>query len=782
MMDRRDLFFTTALPLALSPEAFAANAAFPAEPPNRALFPCPRQGATVGVTPPGFAWWRVEGAASYRLSIRNNYGRVVYDANLLEDPVHLPPEPLPAGRYTWNVEAFGKSGERIATRGAWPFTVPEEIPELPWVDPSALLGRVPGAHPRYIFLKEDLPAIRASLRTTRRAAWEEVKARAGSLLDTPLPEPPRYHTFEGRTRQRMGYFEYFRNFRGFLDNAMSVLALAYLMSGDERYGLAAKRILLEVETWGIGGPMSILSPFGDEPGLSLCRHGQRAYDWLYDLFDESERERVRRMTIGRGAQILERLKKADYLFTSAESHNGRLIAYLSEYAIVCKGETSEAATWLDYSLRALTTFYPHWAGPDGGWAEGIGYALAYNTIYLPALESLRAACRYDLYRRPFYGNIRKFFLYCASPIAEVRPFGDGAERDGVGSSGAALLLHHGRRFEDPASVWWSKKTGASPSGSDAMIPLLTEDNVKPAPPSNLPSARLFRGVGWAGLHSTLDQPEHDTFFLFKSSPYGSVSHSHADQNGFAILKGGKALAIPSGHYGPAYGMPHHANWTRQTKANNCILVNGEGQTVRQAWANGAIKDFRHQEAISYLLGDATPAYAGKLTRCHRHVLFLRPGVILMLDDLEAPEPAQFQWLLHSLEKMTLKPSVGQVSSTRGQASLTARLHCRQDLNITQTDKFNPPFNEGNPEEYQREMPNHWHVTASTKTKSESVRILAVMLVRDNIQDIEVKWQSAGLAITTPQGSGQASASLDPEIQLTASWKPAAGPEETFALL
>ena len=61
----------------------------------------------------------------------------------------------------------------------------------------------------------------------------------------------------------------------------------------------------------------------------------------------------------------------------------------------------------------------------------------------------------------------------------------------------------------------------------------------------MPSAALFRGIGWAGLHSALDNPQRDTFFLFKSSPFGSVSHSHADQNSFAIMKGGRALAIPT---------------------------------------------------------------------------------------------------------------------------------------------------------------------------------------------------------------------------------------------
>ncbi len=776
---RRREFLLSPAPLLL-PHGLAA-AGFPEKPEPRALFPAPKDGQTVGLNPPGFAWWRAKGASDYRIVIRDAKKREVYAAAGLPDPVHVPCRSFRPGRYSWDVEALDESGGVLARRGPRSFTIPREAPEFPWQDATRLLRNVPDTRPRYIFLADRLPRIRETLKTTRREAWEAIRARADEALKLPLPEPPRYHTFEGRTRQRMGYTHYFRDFRRYIDRGMSILALAYLMTGDERYGLAAKKILLEVETWGIEGPMSVLSRYGDEPGLSMARHGHRAYDWLYPLLDDGERARVREMTIGRARQVLERLRRADYLYRPGESHNGRLIAYLAEYAVVCKGEARDAAEWLDYSLRALMTFYPHWAGSDGGWAEGVSYALAYNTIYLPALESLRAAAGLDLYRRPFYRRIRRFFLYCTSPIGEMRPFGDGAERGGVGSAGAALMLHHGRRFRDPACVWYARQTGAVPVGADAMVSLITEDDVQPKPPASLPQAAVFRGVGWAGLHSALDKPEQDTFFLFKSSPYGSVSHSHADQNGFAILKGGRALAIPSGHYAPSYGMPHHALWTRQTKANNCILVNGEGQVVREPWANGRITGFRHQKAITYVCGDATPAYAGKLKRYLRHVVFLRPGAVLVADEIEAPQPARFQWLLHALERMELDEGAVQILSRRQGASLTVRLFSDLGFSLSQTDQFHPPVNEGNPPEYHVDLPNHWHMTAATNERAAKTVIVAAMAVAGPGERLETEWIENGLRITTPEGSGLVRAVTAPGLHLEAEWNPRRGAGERFSL-
>jgi len=744
----------------------AQTNAFPSAQPERASFMQPADGAQPAINPPGFAWWRARGASAYRLLIRDAGGRVIYESQPHPDPVHLPGRAFPAGDYAWDVEALDPSGRIMARRGWWRFRLNEGLPELVWEDPKRLLARVPESHPRYVFLKDQLKSVRDTLSNTRRAAWQAIRKAADRALETPLPKPPQYHTFPDKVRQRMGYTVYFREFRRVIDGALNTLALAYLLTGEERYGQAAKRILLEVESWGIEGPMSVLSEFGDEPGLSMARFGHRAYDWLYELLDQRERERVREMTAGRARQVLRRLRRADYLATPAESHNGRLIAYLSEYAVVLKGEAEDAAEWLDYSLRALMTFYPHWGDSDGGWAEGVSYALAYNTLYLPAIEALRAATGLDLYRRPFFNNVRRFFLYCASPIAEMRPFGDGADHPVAGPAAAALMLHHGRRLNDPACVWWAEKAGGLREGvGDALIPLLSEDKVPPQAPVNLPSAAVFWGIGWAALHSGLADPEQDTLFLFKSSPYGSVSHSHADQNSFAILKGGRALAIPSGYYGPAYGMPHHAEWTRQTKANNCILVNGEGQIVRSAAARGRIAAFRHQQSLTYVCGDAAEAYGGRLKRFLRHVLFLRPAVILLLDELEAPGPARYQWLLHALEPMQVDEAAGEVLARRAGASLSVRLACLLGLAFSQTDQFDTPYNAGNPPEYHEQRANQWHFRAETRQPAAQTRIGALMVVRGPGEQISTRplqhpgWQ--GLRLESARGTGEAWLQLNP---------------------
>ncbi len=706
------------------------------------LFPRPLDGATVQITPPGLTWLPAEGAADYRVEIRGDGGAPVYEKVVGADPVHLPDKVLEPGDYTWDVVALDDGGREAARRGEQRFSIAPGVPELPWPDPEELLARVPAGHSRLLYPKADLPEIRATLETTRKRSWQACLRAADRALDTDVPVSPDYHLREDRHEARLAYKDYFAYFRGFVDSNLMHLALGYLMTEEAKYADAAKRILLEIARWPTDDAdvTSVSAKWGDEPGLSFSKCAHFAYDWLYEALSDAEKALVLKMCEERAWQTYRRLKdRTNYLTCPGSSHDGRLIAYLSDMAIVMAGESEGATTWLEYSLRALTTIYPHWAGHEGGWAEGTPYGLWYNGFYIPAFEGLRQTTGFDLWQRPFFRNVRYFFFYCTAVRGEIRPFGDSAETGGPGVKGgsgyANLMWHHAHRFSDPHMGWWVNQIRGWSGGGDRTS-LLFEDEPPSAPPTDLPQSRAFRGVGWAGLHGDLADPDNDTCMIFKSSPYGSVSHSHADQNAFAVMKGGRALAIPSGYYGPAYGERHHAEWTRTTKANNCVLVNGEGQGIRDAKACGRIAAFEDRAGMTYLLGDAAPAYMGKLARCDRHILFLRPGLFLILDDLEAPAAARFQWMLHAFDEMELDGC--RVVSRRDGAAMDVRLASPTGLSVSQTDDFDVPFNANIPEEFQQERPNHWHVTAETQDDARATRIAAAMAVTGPGEEMAVE--------------------------------------------
>ena len=106
--------------------------------------------------------------------------------------------------------------------------------------------------------------------------------------------------------------------------------------------------------------------------------------------------------------------------------------------------------------------------------------------------------------------------------------------------------------------------------------------------------------------------------------------------------------------------------------------------------------------------------------------------------------------MHALEKMQIKEK-GLISKRKG-ASLEVHLFCPEGLYLSQTDQFDTPYNHGIPEQFhgsgggsiqQKEPPNHWHVTAETKTRTTGTRIGAVMAVTGPGEKIELQIKHSG---------------------------------------
>ena len=709
---------------------------FPKTRPAGACYPRPQADETLDISPPGFCWWPAgeRGAVAYRLKITDQSGTCVYESPVLEDPAHAPDRVLAPGDYAWTVEALDKHGAVLDSRSPQRFRIAPNPIEQPWIPAEDLLARVPREHPRLIFPKAQLAEIRSTLNTTRREAFQSLKRSADKALSLTPPPEPDYGKIKDPAVRRMAYKSAYSELRKYHQSGMVDLALMYALSGERKYGEAAKAILLGAADWDPEGISSVMSPYGDEVGLGLAKSAAQAYDWVYDLLTEAERAKVKQMLIARADQVLRRLQKRNFLASPEESHSGRLPGYLVEHAIAL-AEEPRARVWMDYAMRVLLTVFPHWAGQDGGWAEGIPYGLAYNTIYLMPFESLRHATGFDLWQRPFYRKIRYFFLYCISPRGDIMPFGDTEDAPATGrASGVrSLLQFHANLYHDPAVRWWVDHLGTgagAPPSVSALPGIILPDEVAPQQPADLAPDAAFFGVGWAALHSDILNPDQDLMVLFKSSPYGAVSHSHADQNSFAILKGGKALAIPGGKRYPIHGSPFHTKYTQQTLAHNAILVDGQGQINREGRAGGQLTAFETKRRLGYVCGDAQKCYGDSLTRCTRHVLMIRPSMVCVVDDLGAPTPAEFQWLLHGHNEFELDEPGQTLVSRKDGAAMTVYLITPGGFSLSQTNEWPMSPKEGYPKAKSPEPQKQWHVTAAAREKAAERRIAAVMLVED----------------------------------------------------
>ena len=726
-----------------------AQIAFPDLRPRNGNFVRPEMDQVLSVSPPGFSWWLAapEGEASYRLEVLSSGGRTIYEADGIAENIHVPDIVFPAGHYTWTIEAYDQSGFKKDTREFGSFSIATDAMADPWTPPADLLARVPKEHPRLLYPKDQLEVIRATLKTTRKEAYENLIRLADEYLGTEAPVEPDYDEIEDRALRALAYRVSFREMRGYHLGAMTNTALAYLMTGKKEYGETAKTILLGATEWDPNGISSILAPYGDEIGLGLVKSEALTYDWIYDLLTPEERERVEEMIVARADEMVRRLRRRNFMSHPQESHNGRLPGYLIEHALVL-AEHPNAVEWLDYALKVSLTVHPHWAGRDGGWAQGLAYGNAYNAMLITPLESLRIATGKNLWQYSFYNKSPYFWVYCMSPYGEIRGFGDSyqgsAARSAVGLRG--LLQFHAERMLSSDVQWWvdllRDEQGEVPR-LDPLTGLIRPSTVRAEQPADMPDDAVFRGVGWAALHSDIANPEEDLLFLFKSSPYGGVSHSYNDQNGFQILCGGKVLARPGGIRFPHSGTPYHNQYTRQTMAHNAMLVNGEGQQWGGAPYNGEIVDFESLEEVAYVCGDATSAYAGKLKKWRRHVLLLQPSVICIIDDLEAPDPSDYQWLLHSDYKLELDEDDQMFTERRNGLVMTAKMFSPIPMEFSQSNEWPVDPSEGFPEELDNEPEKVWHFKASTKGKARQFRMATIMTIERPGESVEVAIKQRG---------------------------------------
>jgi hypothetical protein len=743
--------------------------AFPKMRPTDGNFNRPADGGTLDVSPPGFCWWRAGSreAVNYQLTIHDNSGQQVYQSPRLADPVHVPTAVLPPGAYTWTVVAL--VDQRVAaTLGPRSFRILDNAYELPWVSPAKLLGKVPVNHPRLLFPAAQLDAFRATLTTTRKAAYAELKAvadRALSLQPMPKPTFDRYDRETQYPQRRTAYRASYHQFTITYHQGMLPLAAVYVLSGERRYGEAAKVHLLNLLDWELDGIASLESGF-DEIGLRIQRTAAQAYDWLYDLLTPTERKAVKAMLVAHGNAMLARLKERDFLNYSAYSHDGRLPGYLVEFSIAL-AEEPVAREWMEYAMQALLTVFPHWADADGGWAEGIGYALSYNDRFITPLHSLQLATGYDLWQKEFFRKFRHFAMYNTSPLGEILPFGDGEEKS-VASRGdelVSILYFHSLRYQDPVTRWWIDlipRGTVAPDRLGALHRLLLPDTLAPRPPQELPMDRAFHGVGWAALHTDLLHPEEDLMVMFKSSPFGSVSHSHADQNSFAIMQGGRALAIPGGARFPQHGSPFHEQYTQQTVAHNALLVDGQGQRNRDDTAGGKLVAFRSLPHLAYVAGDAKDCYPKPLTKNLRHVVLVRPSLIIVLDEVEADRPIDVAWLLHTKEESALRQQSSAFTVRRDHLRMAVHLGAStEELSFSQTSQW--PLSPKQDYEMVKvpDPPRQWHFRAETTHARNQHRLAAVMLVGDESQlpSYEVAQSPQEMTLTANLESGRAIAMI-----------------------
>src|SRR5258708_1748264 len=556
-----------------------------------------------------------------------------------------------------------------------------------------------------------LPATAQAMVSQRQPELGMLLSQVNSLLDAPVQVDPTSSSTEAVAAQ-IG------------DECQRTLkaALAWLVAGDPAYFSDAVRRAQNLISWdprGSTGYANVQEASGVIAGtLALV------YDWLYPWLDANQRSLLLPPILARGSDMYSYVigSRARVAIYPYDSHGNLSLTYLALLSVLLAGDLPQAQGALRDSLPLALHWTSPWGGEDGGFGNGTAYATWTTGNLLLAWYALNWTVGVNLQQKAWVRNYGNFLAYFIPPATPAGVFGDGAEL-ALTEAWARFGKAHTRFAPGPLGRWYAAQlSGEDPTALELLLAPPVASG--PAPyPVGTPDAALFPSIGWAAMHSSLSDPARVSVY-FRSSPFGSYNHSHADQNSFVINAGRQALAIESGYY-DGYQTPHWSQWYKQTRAQNAITFDGgQGQVIYENGGQlgpGALTGFAPPSGYDIVQGDAAQSYGGALSKAARAMVYLRPNLILVYDNLASDTARQWEWNIHALNPMTVLSDQSIAIQNNGQ-SLCVDMLAGPPLRFTQSSQFT-----ADPGSWSPSTPQ-WHGTFASTGTLGSTEFIALLRV------------------------------------------------------
>ncbi len=507
-------------------------------------------------------------------------------------------------------------------------------------------------HPRLHMTAETLSALKGKAKTTHAFYY-------GKLIEAADTSAAAIAKGEPRIRNRGD------NNRGFGD-ILPVLSMAYLLSGDEKYLAATRSIVSQIVAFDTWGDQMDLVAGHFMAGVAI------AYDWLYDDWTPEERTKIA-AKLGSQAEILhfmaskQRIWWHDYFL-----HNWAhvITGGLALAASALQGDDDRAPAWMDY-VDGFFTDVEEALPEDGSYQEGLSYMSYAWECILRYFDLSRQLYGRDHWGAEWLRKVPYHILHSTVPSPKhfdsAAVFGDGPRhyewhgpahtmfrsaaeyRDGVIQGFTKYLVGRGIGISMAGTwlnmLWYDPTLEAKESGGLPTFHFLPEIPTVMARSSWNEDAMMvaFKCTNNVAKKTMKNYPGRDL---------GS-GHSHPDANSFQVYAFGEWLAVDPGY-----------TQYKQSANHNTILVSGIQQYGGERTWFDAMETFgarsapdidraESTESYDYARGDASGFYRprARLARFVRHMVFLKPGDLLVVDELEGEVERDFEWRLHADEEI-----------------------------------------------------------------------------------------------------------------------------------
>lgn len=715
----------------------------------------PADGYVSMQNPPAFTWQYVASAVSYELCIYTDANcsnnKKKYSKTGLTVNYHSFDHTFEAGKtYWWRVRYYTSDGSNSDWTEARRFRIDPDAYEFTVPETDILKARIPEGHPRVITTAAELDEFRQLKSSNANAlkyynylinkANNYYSKYKNGTLDLSKPQRP-------DTDDPDELYAFDRNITSKYTALVGYAyecGYAYLLSGDERYAEVAKVILTAISPWGFIKKNGVLVyDTEDVTGYKnndtihrvITYKSAMVYDWIYNTMTEEERAPIRHMIRERGKVLsnhlidgnINAIRKMPY-----DSHGWTAFGFLGITAYAMYGEFPEAEYWFENVIPAYASILPPWSYQDGGWSQGTDYWKD-STIHGQEFLDVMARAGIINYYETAWGSQEYLWSLYAFPAGSYGAFGDDSNIRHPGTASADSVSNSTYFTKNPVGKWILDTLGGEYATTINTFYINTDD-IEPKAPTDYPLSHEFNDIGWVVMTDDLINTDRVQAY-FKSSYYGSFNHSHADQNSFIIQAFGEKLAVKSGYY-DNYHSVHDKAITRATFAHNSITIdggNGQPSQTDDLMAKGDITEFVTQMSFDSATGDATPAYKGALDKYIRHFIYIRPGVFVVIDDLDAKDDTKssFEWWLNAEDNTLTQYDNNSALIENGNANLKANVIYPKNTKVTHYDGFINPLDglhyPANARRDYEDWPEHDRVNFAT-SEVKNTRMVVTMSV------------------------------------------------------
>lgn len=503
-----------------------------------------------------------------------------------------------------------------------------------------VLAHLRAGHPRLLLTDDQLGAAVAAAKSDPLRA--QLHARLVALAEAELATTPIKHVLIGPR---------------LLDKSRTCVsrvftcALAFRLTGDERFAARAKKELLTAAAFDDWNPLHFLDVAEMSFAFAI------GYDWLYAQLTPDERTTIRSALIKHGLSFASAAYAAGgptdkRLWFVTSYHNWNQVCnggLLTAALALADEEPALARLVVQGALKSLPTAMAAYQ-PDGAYPEGPGYwgyGTSYNVLAIAALESALGT-DFGLSHTPAFDGTALYRLCVQSPAGLAFNYADGGATVGAQAEYTWLAtryhhmaaLDHSRtllagalaksarnpesdRFYALHAVWFPERVI-----SNGAFDLLSYPEL----------AIRFRGPAELAIFRSAWQDPRALFIGFKAGR-NDVNHAHLDLGSFVLDADGVRWVQDLGP--DDYNLPGYfkdKRWTYYRLNNHSHNTLTPADALQDPDAVAPIIAFASTPARAFAVADLTSAYPGAVRKILRGVTLLDRARVLVQDDLTGIKP------------------------------------------------------------------------------------------------------------------------------------------------